>query len=41
MPGGSSAGAGVSLVQGSALLALGTDTAGSVRVPASMTGQVG
>jgi aspartyl-tRNA(Asn)/glutamyl-tRNA(Gln) amidotransferase subunit A len=41
VPGGSSAGAGVSLAQGSALLALGTDTAGSVRVPASMTGQVG
>ncbi len=41
VPGGSSAGAGVSLVQGSALLALGTDTAGSVRVPAAMTGQVG
>ena len=41
VPGGSSSGAGVSLVQGSALLALGTDTAGSVRVPASMTGQVG
>jgi len=40
-PGGSSSGAGVSLVQGSALIALGTDTAGSVRVPASMTGQVG
>lgn len=41
VPGGSSSGAGVSLVQGSALLALGTDTAGSVRVPASFTGQVG
>ena len=41
VPGGSSSGAGVSLVQGSALLALGTDTAGSVRIPASMTGQVG
>lgn len=40
-PGGSSSGAGVSLAQGSALVALGTDTAGSVRVPASMTGQVG
>lgn len=38
-PGGSSAGAGVSLAQGSALLALGTDTAGSVRIPASLTGQ--
>lgn len=41
VPGGSSAGAGVSLVEGSALLALGTDTAGSVRIPASMTGTVG
>lgn len=39
VPGGSSSGAGVSLVQGSALLALGTDTAGSVRIPAAMTGQ--
>ncbi|MEQ9503005.1 MAG: amidase [Deltaproteobacteria bacterium] len=41
IPGGSSAGAGVSLAEGSALVALGTDTAGSVRVPASMTGNVG
>lgn len=41
VPGGSSAGAGVSLCEGSALLALGTDTAGSVRIPASMTGTVG
>jgi len=41
VPGGSSSGAGVSLCQGSALLALGTDTAGSVRIPASMTGNVG
>lgn len=40
-PGGSSAGAGVSLCQGSALVALGTDTAGSVRIPAAMTGTVG
>lgn len=39
--GGSSSGAGVSLIEGSALLALGSDTAGSVRVPASMTGTVG
>lgn len=38
IPGGSSSGAGVSLRQGSALLALGTDTAGSVRIPASFTG---
>ena len=41
VPGGSSAGAGVSLIEGSALLALGTDTSGSVRIPASMTGTVG
>jgi len=41
VPGGSSSGAGVSLCAGSALLALGTDTAGSVRIPASMTGNVG
>ncbi len=39
--GGSSSGAGVSLHEGSAIVALGTDTAGSVRVPASMTGTVG
>ncbi len=41
VPGGSSSGAGVSLGEGSALLALGSDTAGSVRIPASMTGNVG
>ena len=41
VPGGSSSGAGVSVATGSALLALGTDTAGSVRVPASMTGVAG
>ena len=41
VPGGSSAGAGVSLWEGSAMVALGSDTAGSVRVPASMTGTVG
>lgn len=41
VPGGSSGGAGVSLCEGSALVALGTDTAGSVRAPASMTGMVG
>lgn len=40
-PGGSSAGAGVSLWEGSCTVALGTDTAGSVRIPASMTGVVG
>ncbi len=41
IPGGSSAGAGVSLVEGSAWVALGTDTGGSIRIPASMTGTVG
>jgi len=40
-PGGSSAGAGVSLAEGSAALAFGTDTAGSVRIPAAWTGQAG
>jgi aspartyl-tRNA(Asn)/glutamyl-tRNA(Gln) amidotransferase subunit A len=40
-PGGSSSGAGVSLGEGTALLALGTDTAGSVRIPASLTGNAG
>jgi len=39
--GGSSAGAGVSLIEGSALVAFGTDTGGSVRIPASFTGTVG
>ena len=39
--GGSSSGAGVSLCQGSALIALGTDTSGSVRIPAALTGNVG
>ena len=40
-PGGSSAGAGVSVAAGSADFALGTDAAGSVRIPAAMTGTVG
>jgi aspartyl-tRNA(Asn)/glutamyl-tRNA(Gln) amidotransferase subunit A len=40
-PGGSSSGAGISLVCGTACLAFGTDTAGSVRIPASMTGVAG
>lgn len=41
VPGGSSAGAGVSLLEGSALLAFGSDTGGSVRIPASFTGNTG
>jgi aspartyl-tRNA(Asn)/glutamyl-tRNA(Gln) amidotransferase subunit A len=40
-PGGSSSGAGVTLGEGTALLALGTDTGGSVRIPACVTGNVG
>ena len=40
-PGGSSAGAGVSVAVGSANFALGTDAAGSIRIPAAMTGVVG
>lgn len=39
--GGSSSGSGVSLAQAAAVLAMGTDTGGSGRIPASMTGQVG
>ncbi len=41
VPGGSSSGAGVSLCEGSCYLAVGTDTAGSVRIPAAMTGNAG
>ena len=41
IPGGSSCGAAVSLWEGSALVALGSDTGGSIRIPASMTGTVG
>ena len=41
VPGGSSCGAGVSLWEGSAKVAIGTDTACSIRTPASMTGTVG
>jgi aspartyl-tRNA(Asn)/glutamyl-tRNA(Gln) amidotransferase subunit A len=40
-PGGSSAGAGVTVATGTAWLALGSDTAGSVRIPAAMTGIAG
>ena len=40
-PGGSSAGSGVALAVGTAYGAIGTDTGGSVRVPASVNGVVG
>ncbi|MBT5415782.1 MAG: amidase [Rhodospirillaceae bacterium] len=41
VPGGSSSGAGVSLLEGTALLAVGSDTGGSVRIPATLTGNAG
>ncbi len=41
IPGGSSSGAGVSVALGIADLAIGTDTGGSLRIPASLNGVVG
>jgi aspartyl-tRNA(Asn)/glutamyl-tRNA(Gln) amidotransferase subunit A len=41
IPGGSSSGAAVSVTDGMALLAIGSDTAGSVRVPAALCGLAG
>ena len=40
-PGGSSAGSGVSVAIGSAFGAIGTDTGGSIRIPAAVNGIVG
>src|SRR5262249_45948818 len=41
IPGGSSAGAPVSVADGMAAMAIGTDTVGSVRIPAALCGLVG
>ncbi len=41
IPGGSSSGAAVSVVDGGAVVAIGTDTGGSVRIPAGLCGIVG
>lgn len=40
-PGGSSSGAAVSVVDGMAEIAIGSDTGGSIRIPAALTGAVG
>jgi aspartyl-tRNA(Asn)/glutamyl-tRNA(Gln) amidotransferase subunit A len=41
IPGGSSSGAGVSAAEGSSDIAIGSDTGGSVRIPASLNGVIG
>lgn len=41
IPGGSSSGAGVSAAEGSSDIAIGSDTGGSVRIPAALNGVVG
>ncbi|MGB3391128.1 MAG: amidase [Pseudaminobacter sp.] len=41
IPGGSSSGAGVSVAEGTCDIAIGSDTGGSIRIPASLNGVVG
>lgn len=41
IPGGSSSGSAAAVAEGSAALALGTDTSGSIRIPAALCGVVG
>ncbi len=41
VPGGSSSGAGVSVASGSSFIGLGSDTGGSIRIPAALNGIVG
>ena len=41
VPGGSSGGAGASIASGTSFLAMGTDTGGSIRIPAAFCGTVG
>lgn len=41
IPGGSSSGAGVSVAEGTCEIAIGSDTGGSIRIPASLNGVVG
>lgn len=41
IPGGSSSGAAISVTDGMAVVAIGTDTGGSVRIPAALTGLAG
>src|SRR5690606_14600682 len=41
IPGGSSSGAAVSVATGAAFVGLGSDTAGSIRIPAALNGIVG